>query len=152
VSDTLYLINPSNNLAEYRIESHPTFSAFPSMGTVEPMSQEEVQISYNPGQLTAHRAVLKIEVLGGKSMLLHCVGEADPGHLECKPKSVDFGSVAAGTSVRKAFTLTGKGDDLNVFFVDPDELRIRCPGLVVTPDKGMIPPGGMCVRARVDVR
>lgn len=149
VSDTLYLINPSNNLAEYRIESHPTFSAFPSMGTVEPMSQEEVQISYNPGQLTAHRAVLKIEVLGGKSMLLHCVGEADPGHLECKPKSVDFGSVAAGTSVRKAFTLTGKGDDVNVFFVDPDDLRIRCPGLVVTPDKGMIPPGGMCVRTCV---
>ena len=140
--EVLYLINPSNNLAEYKVESNANFVAFPSQGTVEPMSQEEVQITYKPAQHTAHEATLRIDVLGGQPMSLMCAGESDQGHLECKPRSIDFGSVAAGAAVRKAVTLTAKGDNVTVFFVDPDELKNRCPGLVVTPDKGMISPGG----------
>jgi hypothetical protein len=142
VSETLYLINPSNNLAEYKIESHANFTPFPKKGTVEPMSQEEVLIYYKPGQTTVHEATLKVDVQGGESMALQCVGETDEGRLECKSKNLDFGSVAAGTSVRKALTLTARGDNVTVFFVDPEELKTRCPGLMVAPEKGMIQPGG----------
>ena len=142
VGETLYLINPTNNLAEFKIESNPNFMAVPSFGAAEPMSQEEVQIYYNPGQGTSHEATLKVDVIGGSSMQLNCVGEVEEGQIECKPKSLDFGSVAAGTATKKALTLIAKGSNNNVFFVDKDELHTRCPGLVISPDKGMVPSGG----------
>ena len=142
VPETLYLVNPSNNVAEYAIGSHANFSPFPATGSVQPMGEEEVLIYYKPGQTTKHEASLQVDVKGGKSMQLACAGETDQGQIVCNPKSLDFGTVPAGSSARKALTLKAQGDNLNVFFVDPDDLKNRCPGLTVTPDKGMLPPGG----------
>jgi len=142
VSEIISVINPGNNPADFRIENQsPNFTASPASGTVDAMGSEEVILTYNPGQTQKHEHQMKVTVVGGSAMALSLTGEVDEGVIQCKSKTVDFGPIAAGLSARKNITLANTGGAPTVFYVDLAEMRAKCPGLSLTPDKGLLMAG-----------
>ncbi|EKX37711.1 hypothetical protein GUITHDRAFT_116187 [Guillardia theta CCMP2712] len=141
ITESFHMTNPSNNAAQYKIEQGEHFKTFPSDGIVEPMSTEEIMVTYRPGQECKHEQTLSISVTGGAIIPLLCSGEVEESHAQLKQKSIDMGVVSAGQVCTRSFALSCTGGSSTAFFIDTNEMRARAPGLTVTPEKGLVTPG-----------
>ena len=142
LSETVKLLNPGSNPAEFRIENAGTFTAIPHEGTVEAKGSEEITITFVPGQAQRDEQTLNVVVLGGSNISLLCTGEVDESQIQSKQKILDLGSVAAGCTICKTISLQNVGTCNAVYVIDPESLRTKCPGLSLHPDNGMISPDG----------
>ena len=143
VSEPIMLINNGNNTAEYKFTQGKHFTTLPTDAKIDPFSNQEVLVTFTPGAGTRFEETLSIDVLGGSSLELRCSGEVEEGALTVKTKGLDFGALAAGVTVRKSFPIVGaaEGEIESVWYIDKNELQVRCPGLSLNPENGSLSRG-----------
>mmetsp|Transcript_28943 Transcript_28943/g.66987 ORF Transcript_28943/g.66987 Transcript_28943/m.66987 type:complete len:2816 (+) Transcript_28943:96-8543(+) len=141
MTEVVTLFNPGNNRAEFLF--HPagakfeSFTPIPAKGTVEPLGSEDVKLTYMPCNQTRNEENLRLAIVGGEDIVLKCIGEVEEGKLSTKVKSIDFGTVAAGSVKRRLLPLKNIGNIDAVFTTEVP------PGLpTITPSKGSITAGG----------
>ena len=131
VSEPIMLINNGNNTAEYKFTQGKHFTTLPTDAKIDPISNQEVLVTFTPGAGTRFEETLSIDVLGGSCLELRCSGEVEEGAVTVKTKGIDYGALAAGVTVRKSFPIVGaaEGEIESVWYIDKNEIQVRCPGL-----------------------
>jgi hypothetical protein len=135
-SDTISLVNPGNNRADFSFDCGGDFKIVPQSGSVDPLGHFDATVFYTPGSQIKSETDILMKIVGGQDMVLHVSGEVEEGRVVVKEKAVDFGSIPAGITKFKSITLKNVGETDAVFAVDVGD-----PSVTASPPTGRIAPG-----------
>jgi hypothetical protein len=111
------------------------FSLSVKSGSIEAHRSQNVEITYLPKTSNRDEVSFILQVEGGPSRVLKCVGL--PGNPKCQllRKKVDFGLIPLGIAKTQQFKIRNAGDDDGIFTISHDSLS----ELTITPTSGRVP-------------
>ena len=118
IKENITINNKSSITAKFSwLIQNPLFSISKPIGFVESKKSITLEISYTPKEKNKDEAILTMNVDGGPSRALKCIGL--PGSPRCvlSKKSVDFGLVPVGMPRTEIISLKNSGGDDAIFTI-----------------------------------
>jgi hypothetical protein len=135
IKEYVVLHNKSNTNAQFSWSgANHMFSLSITSGSVEANRTQNVEITYIPKTSSRDEVLLTLQVEGGPSRSLKCLGL--PGNPKCQllRKKIDFGLIPLGILKTQQLKIKNSGDDA-IFTLCHESLS----ELLITPTSGRIP-------------
>ena len=116
----------------------PAFGVSPAQSTIPPGGSCSIRVTFSPQFGSPNQEALIVQVDGGKSSTLHCVGHILDPKCTLKDKKVEFGLLAAGIPQEKKIILQNTSQNaLGIFYAEVEPAH---RGVTVNPTTGCIAP------------
>ena len=136
IKEFVTLYNKSDAHADYSWSGlAPPFSMKNISGSIEPHKSINVEIEYHPENLPHHEMTLTLNVPGGPSKMLKCIGDVGSPKCSISKKKVEFGLIPIGIEKSTSFKVKNSGDDDAIFTI---KLPKNTSELHITPLTGRV--------------
>jgi len=135
IKEFVTVLNKSNAKAEYSWSNIvPPFGISTQSGFVEANKSHNIEISYHPSTKAHDEATLIMNVAGGPSKALKCVGDVGSPKCSISKKILSFGLIPIGLEKSQSVRIKNSGEDDAVFSV----MTNGSHELIVSPMNGRI--------------
>ncbi|EAY22425.1 hypothetical protein TVAG_379040 [Trichomonas vaginalis G3] len=136
IKEFVTIINKSNSIAEYSWTGlTPVFSLSQTSGKIDPDSTQNIEVTYFPQTHSHDEATLLLNVSGGQTRSLKCVGDIGAPKCSLNKKFVNLGLIPIGILKSQALRIKNSGDDDAIFSISYDNTA----ELQIIPMNGRIP-------------
>lgn len=136
IKEFVTIVNKSNSTAEYTWTGlTPVFSLSQISGKIDPDSTQNIEVTYTPQTHSHDEATLLLNVLGGQTRTLKCVGDIGAPKCSLNKKFVNLGLIPIGILKTQTLRIKNAGDDDAIFSINYDGTN----ELQIIPMNGRIP-------------
>lgn len=135
IKEFVIIQNKSNAEASYVWSGmNSVFSLSQASGTIEPLKSQNIEITYTPTTNSHDETTLLLNVTGGSSRSLKCIGDIGIPKCSLNKKFVNFGLIPIGIQKTQTIKIKNTGDDDAIFSVSYNNVN----ELQVIPANGRI--------------
>jgi hypothetical protein len=121
IKEFVTIINKSNAVGEFNWTGcNSSFTMAATSGTVEPLRTVNVEITYLPTNHPHDEVTLIMNVIGGNSKALRCIGDVGVPKCQMMKKQINFGLIPIGIAKTERIRIKNSGDDDAIFTVQQD--------------------------------
>ncbi|OHS98266.1 hypothetical protein TRFO_35361 [Tritrichomonas foetus] len=135
IKEFVNLVNKSNGQAQYSFTGMNTmFSLSDNSGVIDANKTVTLEISYKPTNHPHDEVTLIMNVVGGPSRALKCIGDVGIPKCVVSKKVINFGLIPIGIQKTQQIRIKNNGDDNAIFSISHDCMN----ELKVSPSNGRI--------------
>ena len=136
IKEFVIIQNKSNAQAEYTWTGLiPVFSLSQTSGVIEPHKSQSIEITYTPTTKAHDETTLLLNVTGGATRTLKCIGDIGIPKCSLAKKVINFGLIPIGITKTQTIKVKNTGDDDAIFSLSYSYMT----ELEVLPMNGRIP-------------
>ena len=135
IKEFVIIQNKSNATAEYTWSGlTPNFTISQNSGSIEPLKSQNIEITYTPTTRAHDETTLLLNVTGGTTRTLKCIGDIGVPKCSISKKLINFGLIPIGILKTQMIKFKNTGEDDAIFTISHQNVN----ELQVIPMNGRI--------------